>query len=413
MGRTRALAALLFVLLLAAGCLCSRHYPAPNVPSSAQLVPIDSQSEPTQPGRTTTGVALQPRPRSILAISGGGLYGAYAVGVLKGWSESGHRPTFEVVTGISTGALIAPLAFLGSDYDDYLETWYTTLKSHDIFRRRSVPAILWSDSLAKSAPLRKRVEAFVTPEFLERIAALHSAGRRLYIGTTDLDTQRLVVWDMGAIAAGDATNKLALFRNVIVASCSIPGLLPPVPIDVEVNGSRRTELHVDGGMSASVFIPPCVFPDSVVPESDVYVLVSGKVASGGHAVPRGVLSVTQAGLGGLLLSQCHADLRQIYLQAHRSGASFRFAAVPEEFDTARTSMDIDPAFMTRLWEEGRRFAASGFPWRTSPPGLHAHDQPPPRTGTRLLRIEPAERPPANDAGRRSENGFGAETSTEP
>src|SRR5262249_10067252 len=159
-------------------------------------------------------------------------------------------------TGVSTGALIAPFALLGSEFDDALERSYTTLRDNDIFKRRLLLTLPWAESLADSSPLQRRIEAEMTPQVLERLAAAHHQGRRLYVGTTDLDAKRLVIWDVGAIAAGDDPDKLALVRKVILASASVPGLLPPVPIDVEIDGRPFTELHVDGGVSANLFLRP-------------------------------------------------------------------------------------------------------------------------------------------------------------
>ena len=163
-----------------------------------------------------------------------------------------------MVTGVSTGSLIAPFAFLGPDYDDLLERSYTGVRPGDLYRLRYPTSLLWSDSLADAEPLRRRVEAEITPDVIARVARAHASGRRLYIGTTNLDTKSLVVWDLGAIAAGDDPHKVSLFREVILASCAIPGLLPPVPITVGVNGRPRSELHVDGGVNTSLFLPPSV-----------------------------------------------------------------------------------------------------------------------------------------------------------
>src|SRR5580704_1698957 len=144
-----------------AGCVTPRHYPPPNLPSSTQLVSIDSTEKPRADSITQVANSSASRPRTVLAVSGGGLFGAFTVGILKGWSDTGARPKFDVVTGVSTGALIAPLAFLGPEYDDLLEQWYTTAKPRDIFRRRPLATVLFSDSLAESKPLAHRIEQVV------------------------------------------------------------------------------------------------------------------------------------------------------------------------------------------------------------------------------------------------------------
>jgi predicted acylesterase/phospholipase RssA len=372
------------------GCMTPRRYPPPNLPASTHLVPADpTPAKPEANGIVQTSHSSAQKPRTILAVSGGGLFGAFTVGVLKGWSVSGTRPTFDVVTGISTGALIAPLAFLGSEYDDMLEEWYTTTKPRDIFKRRSLATILFSDSLAESKPLQHRIDAVVTPDFLGRIAREHAIGRRLYVGTTNLDTKRLVVWDMGAIASSDDPDKLTLFRNVILASCSIPGLLPPVAIDVEVDGHRRTELHVDGGVSASVFVPPIALEadpkagSRQASKTNVYVIVSGKAAASGRPVPRQLMDISEESLEGVFQAQIRANLQQISMAAKQAGAEFCYTAIPEEYGSIGNSVNLTPKVIKRLFEEGCRFGVSNTHWLQIPPNQDASFQPQPRTGTRL------------------------------
>src|SRR5262249_30336928 len=180
--------AALVIAALLAGCVAVRPFPAPNLPTSARLVEVrrPRQGGPgVRPGSSP--------PKTVLVLSGGGMNGAYTAGVLKGWTARGDRPTFDVVTGISTGALIAPFAFLGPEFDDALERSYTTLRDNDIFKRRLLVTLPWADSLADSSPLRRRIDAEITPELLLRIAAAHQAGRRLYVGTTNLDATKLVI----------------------------------------------------------------------------------------------------------------------------------------------------------------------------------------------------------------------------
>ncbi|MFL5342561.1 MAG: patatin-like phospholipase family protein [Gemmataceae bacterium] len=387
MRQGRKVAAILAVLMLSAGCLDARHYPPPNLPPSARLIPAEQP-----PAELPTVVTASARPsRTVLAISGGGLCGAYTAGVLKGWTAAGTRPQFDVVTGVSTGALIAPLAFLGPDSDAQLEEWYTGAKPSDIYRRRSLPAWFWADSLADSAPLKQRIEAVVTEEFLARVAQAHNAGRRLYVGTTDLDSKRLVVWDMGAIAAGEEANKLELFRTVLLASCAIPGLLSPVSIDIEVNGKRRTELHVDGGVSAAAFLPPVALAGDLGPgtrsnrETTVNVIVSGKVVGHGRPVARRLVDVSEESLNGLLRAQVRGDLQRIALQAQKAGATFGFTAVPDDFGVGE-SATLNPQMLRRLFDEGYKFGSSRTAWRQTAPGLEVNE-PPPRTGTRFRLIK--------------------------
>src|SRR5262245_36186162 len=198
--------------VLLAGCMTERPLRPLNLPLTYRLVEL---KDAPAGGASDQAGDVRPvayAPRNVLVLSGGGANGAFTAGVLNGWPASGTRPQFDVVTGISTGALIAPFAFLGPEYDEELARNYTGLHDGDIYRRRPLPALLWSDALADSAPLRRRIEAQITSELLARIARAHTQGRRLYVGTTDLERKQLVVWDLGAIAAGEDPGKLELFR---------------------------------------------------------------------------------------------------------------------------------------------------------------------------------------------------------
>jgi predicted patatin/cPLA2 family phospholipase len=378
--RARAFALLLAALL--AGCVPVRQYPAPNLPDSAQLVETrrvpDSVASPLQ--------TVSHRPKNALVLSGGGMNGAYTAGVLKGWTASGRRPTFDVVTGISTGALIAPFAFLGPEFDGALERSYTTLRDNDIFKRRLLVTLPWAESLADSSPLRHRIESEVTPVVLNRIAQAHREGRRLYVGTTDLDAKKLVVWDMGAIAAGDEPNKLQLFRKIILASASVPGLLPPVPIDVLIDGRPYTELHVDGGVSANLFLRPGMLgprPGAGVIGDDatVWVIVAGKLRPDREVVSRSLLNIGGESIEGVLQSAFEGDLIRTYLLAKHHGANFALAAVPQDFPPL-DALKFNPVVMRKLFDEGQRFGSTGTSWLAVPPGLSPADQTP-RGGVRF------------------------------
>ena len=191
---------------------------------------------------------------NALALSGGGATGAFGAGFLNGWTETGKRPDFKIVSGISTGALTAPVAFLGSDYDHLLREVYTGVRTENILKRLSLFAILFqSESLASTAPLQELIERYFDSAFLREVAKRHNQGYRLYIGTHHMDAQRLVVWNMGAIANSAHPEAEDLFRKVVLASASIPTAFPPVLIDAEVDGERYDEMHVDGGVSVQVF----------------------------------------------------------------------------------------------------------------------------------------------------------------
>ena len=204
-------------------------------------------------------------PKSLLAISGGGDNGAFGAGVLVGWSESRTRPSFKIVTGISTGALIAPLAFVGPEYDPLLAEMYTTIGQSDIFEKRPVLAGLVSDALADSMPLRNLIAKYVDAKLVARIAEESRRGRALVIITTNLDAGVPVIWNIGAIAESGRPEAIGLIRKILLASASIPGFFPPVMFDVTVDGVAHQEMHVDGGASMQTFLYPAALQVRQIP----------------------------------------------------------------------------------------------------------------------------------------------------
>lgn len=339
--------------------------------------------------------AVLPPVRNVLVLSGGGAYGAYSAGVLVGWTESGTRPQFDVVTGISTGALIAPLAFLGPECDPQLREVYTTLRSTDVFRiRKTVRTLLLAtESFADSSPLARQIERMVTPDLLRRVACEHRAGRRLYVGTTELEAKRPVIWDLGEIACRGTMDDLLLFRQVLLASAAIPGFFPPVHIPVTVDGKPLTERHVDGGVSNALFFRPPYTPPELRHDpaaslygSNVYTLVAGKLYADPTTVSRRSLLIAADSVSTLIYAQTRGDLLKLYTACLLTGMNYYTAAIPADFLAPESSTDFDPKEMTRMFDEGRRRAASGMEWRTTPPGLEPGEGAFLRTGTTLTRV---------------------------
>src|SRR5262245_46987034 len=237
MTRFRTLLCLTFGLSAVAGCGPSRFRAEPPVVYHAPAVEAEN------------GPELRPA-KTVLAVSGGGMYGAYAAGFLAGWTDTGTRPEFDVVTGVSTGALIGTCAFLRPEFDATARKFYTGVKATDVYSTKYWVSIPFSPAVASNQPLRNLIDQAVTPDVIAKVAAGHKAGRRLYVGTTHLEPRRLVTWDMGAIASRGTPESAELFRAILLASCSIPGILPPVPIEViSPDGSRRLEWHTDGGVA--------------------------------------------------------------------------------------------------------------------------------------------------------------------
>jgi hypothetical protein len=391
--------------VLIAGCSATRPYPALSLSPSSRLVEPANTVAHSSPGQVQIAGGVQEgksAPRNVLVLSGGGDSGAYTAGVLKGWTAAGTRPQFDVVTGVSVGALIAPLAFVGTEFDETLSRIATEMRARDVYKLRFPVALLWSDSLADSDPLRRQIEAEITPDMLAKVARAHREGRRLYVGTTDLDTKRLVVWDLGAIAAGDDPQKLDLFRSVLLASASVPGFFAPVPITVNVDGRRYTELHVDGGVSASLFLQPAMLglgPDGQKPhaggDTSIYVIVAGKLRQTPKAVQRQLFSVVGESIHGTIQAQFEGDLLKVYLLARLAGAGVALTAVPDDAAVASNPMSFDPDIERKLFEQGYRDGARGLVAHLSSEGLVKMGEPqPPRTGVTFTveqsrRVDPA------------------------
>ena len=336
------------------------------------------------------------RPFNVLVLSAGGAYGAYTAGVLTGWTEAGTRPRFDVVTGVSTGALVGTLAFLGPERDPDLRRFYTQVTERDVFARRPQLSALLSDALADSRPLERLIEQAVDAELMRQVACEHRKGRRLYVGTTHLDARRSVVWDMGEIATRGRPEDLTLFRKVLLASASLPGLLPPVAIPVEVEGRKYEEMHVDGGVTASLFFrPPHVaredlarLGDKPLTGSNVYVIVAGKLFADPDPVQPRFLSIVGSSVSALLHAQTRGDLYEVYALALATGMNYKLAAVPQDARVPASSTSFDPATMNRLYEIGRRQAGSPDLWRATPPGTRPGEQVPVRGGVNLVPVLP-------------------------
>ncbi len=385
------------VLGPSAGCRSSQFFREhPPVPLSLEAAasPRDRNSTTAVVVYTTDNEppdedALSRRAKNILVLSGGGMNGAFSAGMLVGWTGTGERPDFDVVTGVSTGALIAPFAFLGKEYDGQLKHLYTSESAAHIYKM--LPMFLWKEAAASSEPLRNQIRDVVTANFVERIAQEHCRGRRLYIGTTNLDTQKSVVWDVGAIAAGSDPCKVELVQNVMLASCSVPGLLPPIAINVEIDGRRYTELHVDGGVSASMFLLPQTLDlnsEGILSEkasqATVYTIVAGKANPDPVPVKKGLLNLSGASLSGVLRAQQEHELTQIYLLTYFANAQFRLAAIPQEYVMPSSSMEFDVQAMRALFAEGHRLGRTSMGWVDAPPGIDPEKWAVPRTGSQLV-----------------------------
>src|SRR6202045_211246 len=267
--------------------------------SANDIVAIMMADAPRAEMQRVSGAERHQPVSNLLAISGGAEGGAFGAGLLVGWSDAGTRPVFDVVTGVSSGALIAPFAFLGSQHDHQLREIFTKYGRKDIFTY-NVPNLLEGSALVDDAPLARLIDKYVDDAFLQEVARERIKGRILLIGTTNLDTQRPVLWDMGRIAMSNNREARALFRKILLASATLPGVFPPVRIQVRLGGQNYDELHVDGGVTRQVFLAPSVFaflPADQKPgraaSRRVYIIRNGKIDPEWQPVDEKVLSVTQ------------------------------------------------------------------------------------------------------------------------
>ena len=307
-------------------------------------------------------------PASYLAISGGADSGAFGAGLLVGWTRRGDRPTFKVVTGVSAGALIAPFAFLGSNYDDVLERVAVSIGPHDIFHLRSFLSAISSDAFADTKPLAALIARYVTPVLLSAIAREYAKGRILLIGTTDLDARQPVVWDMGAIASSTDPRALDLFRKVLLASASIPGIFPPVMFDVSVSDRHYQEMHVDGGVISQVFLfPPQLIQMLVGGRAEerrgrtVYIIRNGRIDPLWQGVPRRSTAVAHRAIDALIDVQAVNDLYRLEVVADENGEGFNVAYIGKDFVYPHKT-PFSVRYMRQLFQYSYHLATAGTPW---------------------------------------------------
>lgn len=315
------------------------------------------------------------RYASFLALSGGGSNGAFGAGFLNGWTASGKRPEFEIVSGVSAGALIAPFAFLGSDYDKPLREIYTLYSTKDILQPQVLAGLLGGNAVSSTAPLRDLISRYVDRNFLREIAREHAKGRRLLVGTTNLDAQRPVVWDMGRIADGDSDEALRLFRDVLLASTALPGLFPPVYIKVTSEGQIYEEMHVDGGTTDNAFLLPSHLDLKkfdkklqIRKKRRLFVITNDKTDPSPERVEGTAIEIAGRSIATLIKQQTEGDLIKMYLRAKENGIEYNVASIPSEFNE-KSNEPFDKAYMRKLYDEGFRLAKEGYSWRKKPPSL--------------------------------------------
>jgi hypothetical protein len=397
MRRFFKLATAMFASALLAGCAASANWV--TVPEalveSAQLAGFDSRirfwGDESPPniekmvgeqirqssahlggGRGRPGA---PVDMSMLSISGGGQNGAFGAGLLNGWSRTGKRPVFLYVTGVSTGALTAPFAFLGSSYDAQLKEVFTTTSTDEVLRTNLISGLTGGAAISDSGPLFALISRYITPAFVDKVAAEHRKGRRLFIGTTNLEAERPMIWNMGVIANSANPAKVELFRKVLLASASIPSIFPPVPVRVMVKGKAYDEVHVDGGTISQVFLYPSQVDVSQLAKRhklherrSMYVIFNGQADPSFEKVPLKTIDIANRALSTLIKSQANGDVAKLHALARRDDIRFNLAYIPRKFNVP-SNEEFDETYMNALFEKGFELARNGYKWRRKPPSL--------------------------------------------
>lgn len=378
-------------VILAAGCsvLHPRH-PLPatsvgkaNVPGYTAIrdwgdhfSPVLQRSvETALKTEAALGTGSTRKPIQYLALSGGGMNGSFGAGLLCGWSQHGSRPEFDFVTGISAGALLAPFAFLGPGQDAALREIHANLTPADLFRRKGVLRILRDDSALDTAPLRALLQRYITPRLVAAVAREHERGRRLWIGTANLDARRPVIWDMGAIAATGREDAADLFLQVMMASAAVPGAFPPVYFSVEADGELYDEMHVDGGVGRQAFAyGPVLHLDEIRRSlgerwkdrpAELYIVRNGDLGSHYDPVRPKALPIVMNSLRTLTHHQADGDFYRMFVYAGRDHCRYSLTGIPPQYQR-QSQKDFDAGEMQRLFQLGERMGRRGGHWVHAP-----------------------------------------------
>ena len=369
------ISAVLSIAILASAC-AERPKEAPAIRTILPMEAVDPNiaAEQALTAISDNKVVEDDGVHTVLALSAGGADGAYGAGVLTGWTRSGKRPKFDVVTGVSTGALMAVLAFLGPEYDGELERFYTTQSNEKIFRKRGLGG-LFGDSLYDNGPLKDQIEEFVTDDILAKIAAEHAKGRRLYVATTNLDAGELVIWDMGDIANGGRTDSRQHFQKVLRASAAVPAYFAPVYIKPQ-RGIQLRQAHVDGGVKAPILVGGFMFPPNKMPK-ELFMVVNGNTVrhNASSPVKANLADIAKKSIVELMRELQDDTIYRDFVIARNVGATFRLTAIPDSIPMAAESLNFDNERMRRLYQAGVVEGMKGPEgWLHEPPGVSRYER---------------------------------------
>jgi predicted acylesterase/phospholipase RssA len=291
--------------------------------------------------------------------------------LLNGWTEAGNRPTFSLVTGVSTGALTAPFAYLGPRYDAALKAVYTDITPKDVLEQRNIlNAALFEDALADNSPLFRTISKHLNEAMLADIARAHERGRLLLVGTSDIDAQLPVAWNIGAIAASGHPKALDLVRRLLLASAAIPGAFPPVMIEVTLDGKTYQEMHVDGGAFTQVFL----YPRSVTRErramirggdhvqpARAYIIRNGRITPNPAHTQRQTFKIIERAISSMISASGYNDVARILNTTRDDGVDFNLAAIGPDFQD-EPKEPFEQAYMRRLYDHAFAQARVGYHW---------------------------------------------------
>ncbi|MGE0660423.1 MAG: patatin-like phospholipase family protein [Reyranellaceae bacterium] len=341
----------------------------PDNPQSGMLEEGAAAVRREEAAWRAAGNSMPLPPANFLAISGGGDNGAFGSGLLVGWTAAGTRPQFKLVTGVSTGSLIAPFAFLGPAYDKPLEAVYTTITPPQVFRSRGLIGGILNDALSDTSPLAETIARYMDEKMVAAIAQEYGKGRLLLIGTTNLDAQRPVIWNIGAIAASGHPGSLGLIRQILRASSAVPGVFQPVLIDVEFDGKKHQEMHVDGGAMAQLFLyPPSLHPGVYPRGRTAYIIRNARLDPEWAETEPRTLSIAGRAISTMLASSGHNDVLRVYFITQRDQVDYNLAFIGRDFDVPHKE-EFDQTFMKALYQYGYDRARAGYKWHKQPPGL--------------------------------------------
>ena len=374
-------------LISLAGCVThSRKPPPPTLISNTAPIGFDASIRIVTTDRHRFSTISPPiiqglrqvahgGPVNTLALSGGGSGGAFGAGALAGMTRGDNRPDFQLVTGVSAGALIAPFAFLGSSWDPALQDAFGGERSYLIHSPKSsfLARLLFPSGLGSHGRLYELVDHFVTPKMVADVAAETSKGRRLIIATTDLDKRETVLWDMGAIAVHGGTAARQLFRDVLIGSASVPGMFPPVIIHVSDGVHSYDELHVDGSVTTPFFITPLV--GDVVSTSldqlngsNVYVIVNSQLASPPHESSLETFELLGRSFSAQLMYKTKETIALVDSVTREHHMQLRIAVIPADYPD-HSFADFRLKSLQQLFDYGADCATRGLLWATPEQGI--------------------------------------------